>query len=61
MCVTAYHMQGGAGWGVGESETRMTASVLKQDPNAQTVKKNATLIWQYKTGANSSGTQGIQP
>ena len=35
------------------SETKMTASVQKQDPNTWTVKRN--LIWQYKTYAHFRG------
>ena len=34
----------GGGVGVGGSETRMTASMLKQDPNTQMIKKDATLM-----------------
>ena len=30
-----------------KKETRMSASILKQDPNTQKVKKNTYLIWQY--------------
>ena len=36
-------------------ETRMTASVQKQDPNTWTGKRNANLIWQYKTYAHFRG------
>ena len=32
-----------------KSETKMTASVLKQEPNSQTAKSNANFIWQCKT------------
>lgn len=48
---TIYHTQ--------KSETRMTANVLKQEPNILKVKRNANLI-QYKIRANLGGKNFIQ-